>query len=105
MSSNPHLTEFQLRAIRARIVGAFDDPELRVFGALSTDPLADIRHILDTDILSALTRRADDLGFEIVKDTESDYYRFKARFWVEDSPATFDTLEAAALACVQLYGG
>jgi hypothetical protein len=48
--------------------------------------------------------RANELGFDIVKDTESDYYMFKARNWVEDSPATFDIPADAAKAVIDLYG-
>lgn len=48
--------------------------------------------------------QANELGFDIVKDTESDYYMFKARNWVEDSPATFDTPADAAKAVIDLYG-
>jgi hypothetical protein len=51
-----------------------------------------------------LIAKANDLGFEIVKDTESDYYMFKARFWVEDSPATFDTPAEAAQFVIDNYG-
>lgn len=47
--------------------------------------------------------KATELGYEIVKDTESDYYLFKARNWVEDSPATFDSPLAAAWAVVKQH--
>ena len=39
---------------------------------------------------------AYDHGYEVKKDTASDYYMWSARNWVEDSPATFDTPEEAA---------
>jgi hypothetical protein len=51
-----------------------------------------------------LIEQAQELGFEIVKDTESDYYMFKALFWVEDSPAIFDTPAEAAARVIFLYG-
>lgn len=50
-----------------------------------------------------LIAKAHDLGFDIVKDTESDYYLFKARFWVEDSPAAFDTPAEAAQYVIDNY--
>jgi hypothetical protein len=39
-----------------------------------------------------------DAGYEIVKDDETDAYRFRARFFVEDS-GLCDTPEEAAKAC------
>jgi len=39
--------EWKLRAIIARINGEWDSPYLEVFGALSTDPLDDIKRIAE----------------------------------------------------------
>lgn len=39
-------------------------------------------------------------GFEVVKDTQTDYYRWSARNWVEDS-GLLDTEEEAYFDCVQ----
>lgn len=40
-------------------------------------------------------------GYEVVKDTESDYFRWRARNWVEDS-GLLDTEEEAYFSCVEL---
>mgnify|MGYP001573325703 CR=1 FL=1 len=50
--------------------------------------------------MSGLERQVFDLGYEIVKDDETDYFCYKARFWVEDSEL-FDTPEEAARACIE----
>jgi hypothetical protein len=39
-------------------------------------------------------------GYEIRKDIDTDYYRFHARHWVEDS-GLYDTPEEAAEACIR----
>jgi hypothetical protein len=60
--------------------------------------------IAGAQVEAALLTKVFDLGFEVKKDTESDYYLYAARFWVEDSPATFDTQLDAARACVKQHG-
>lgn len=42
-----------------------------------------------------------DAGYEVVKDSESDYYRWRARNWVEES-GLIDTEEEAYFSCVEL---
>jgi hypothetical protein len=59
---------------------------------------------IGAEVEEALMNRVFHLGFEVKKDDESDYYRYSARNWVEDSPATFETPLAAARACVAQHG-
>lgn len=54
--------------------------------------------------LEDLIAQCNELGFDIVKDTETDYYRFVARAWVEDS-CLFDTEREAAQACIEENAG
>mgnify|MGYP001563697949 FL=1 len=49
-----------------------------------------------------LAQTVFDLGYEIKKDIETDYWRFCARNWVEDS-GLFDTWEEAAQACIDQH--
>lgn len=42
------------------------------------------------------------LGFDIRKDTQTDYFRYHARHWVEDS-GLFDTPEEACYACIETH--
>lgn len=59
--------------------------------------------IFRPDLPPQLAKPVFDLGYEVIKDTETDYYRYSARFWVEDS-GLFDTPDEAAQECIKRHG-
>jgi hypothetical protein len=59
--------------------------------------------VADSPAVYAAKQLVRDNGFEVVKDTESDYFIWRARNWVEESDC-FDTDDEAYLDCVKVNG-
>lgn len=59
--------------------------------------------VADSPAVYAAKQLVRDNGFEVVKDSESDYFIWRARNWVEES-GCFDTDDEAYLDCVKVNG-